>query len=117
MYSESKSSNTQYTNIKDVKEFYKIKFYSILMETSYKLNDELTLEPKNKSKILSFPQWKKRVDCLLSYYDILEEENGRKVIAYKNANKNLHHWLKIFTTKIDKEGEKGCMRRKQRKQQ
>ena len=39
MSSESKSTNTQCTNIKDVKERHKIKFYSILIQTSYKLGN------------------------------------------------------------------------------
>ena len=70
------------------------------------MDEKFTWEPNNKGKILSFPQWEKRVNCLLGYYDILKEDNGRQVTAYKNDNKNLHHWLRKFSAKIDKDGKK-----------
>ena len=73
-----KDSGNAFVDHKDPRERHKIQFYSTLMDYDYKDGDELSWEPKNKGKLLFHKQWKLRVDILLRFCDIKNENDGKK---------------------------------------
>ena len=108
----SSNSRIQFGDHEDLKKRHKVKFYTSLIGCKYEVGDELTWEPKNKGKLLSYSQWQQRVDAILRYNDIFIGNDAKEMAKLKKVFPNLHHWLKKFHAEIDENGKKKLLAKK-----
>ena len=111
----SVTSSTRSTTPKDLRQRHKIKFYSSLMECDYKEGDEFNWEPMNKGKVLSFKQWKIRVDTLLRHDELKSKKEEKAIIALKQSIPTLRHWMRKFRAVVDANGNKKLLAKKKMK--